>query len=193
VEVRALRIAGAFEFIPVVHADERGAFLEQYRVEPLAAALAGSGASVPPWVQTNVSISRRGVVRGIHYSVADPGQAKYVTVVHGSAVDYVVDLRAGSPTFGEWERLELDAVARRAVYIPAGLGHAFAALEDETVLHYLCSAVYDPASELSISPLDPAIALDLPFAPEEIVVSPRDGDAPTLAEADAAGRLVVWR
>ncbi len=182
-EVRELAIAGAYEFTPVVHADSRGAFLEQYRVEPLRAAIG----EVPEWVQTNVSLSHRGVVRGIHYSLG--GQAKYVSVVHGSAVDYVVDLRTDSPTFGRWELIELDAATRRSVYIPAGLGHAFVSLEDGTALHYLCAAVYDPATEFAISPFDADVALELPFPVDELVVSERDAGAPTLAEAVAAGRL----
>jgi len=183
-EVRELAIAGAWEFTPTVHADARGAFLEQYRVEPLREAIG----EVPEWVQTNVSISHRGVVRGIHYSLG--GQAKYVTVVHGAAVDYVVDLRVGSPTFGAWDLVELDTTSRRSVYIPAGLGHAFVALEPDTALHYLCAAVYDPATEHAISPFDPDIALDLPFPRAELAVSDRDADAPSLADAVAAGRLI---
>lgn len=182
--VRELKIAGALEFTPVIHGDSRGAFLEQYRFEPLEERLG----EVPQWLQTNVSVSHRGVVRGIHYSVGVPGQAKYVTVVAGRAVDFVVDLRVGSPTFGAWDAVELDAEHRRAVYIPAGLGHAFAALEDDTALHYLCSAVYDPETEFAINPRDPRIGLELPIP--DAIFSERDEAAPSLDEALELGRLV---
>ena len=94
-------------------------------------------------------------MRGIHFADVPPGQAKYVTVLAGSLVDYVVDIRVGSPTFGRWEAVTLDAVDRRAVYLSEGLGHAFCALEDGTTAMYLCTATYNPAAEHGIHPLDP--------------------------------------
>ena len=97
-------------------------------------------------MQTNVSVSSRGTVRGIHFADVPPGQGKYVTVLSGSLVDYVVDIRVGSPTFGRWEAVTLDAVDRRAVYLSEGLGHAFCALEDGTTAMYLCTATYNPTA-----------------------------------------------
>jgi len=185
VDIRELAVAGAYAFTPVIHRDERGEFLEQYRFEALAEAVG----TVPEWRQTNVSRSARGVLRGIHYSIAVPGQAKYVTVVTGRAVDYVVDLRPGSPTYGRWDSVELETGACRAVFVPSGVGHAFLALEDETAMTYLCSEVYDPEAEKGVSPFDPEIGLAFPIPREELVVSPRDAGAPSLAEALAAGHV----
>ncbi|MBO9577368.1 MAG: dTDP-4-dehydrorhamnose 3,5-epimerase family protein [Microbacteriaceae bacterium] len=184
-QVRELAVLGAYEFTPVIHGDARGAFLESYRVEPLVEAIGREVA----WRQTNVSVSARGVVRGIHYSIKQPGQAKYVTVAAGSAIDYVVDLRPGSPTYLRVDRVRLDAETRRSVFIPAGVGHAFASLEDGTTLHYLCTEVYDPETEKAVSIDDVQIALDLPFPRAEAELSARDAAAPTLAEAVAAGHL----
>lgn len=186
---RQLRVAGAFEFTPVVHRDARGEFLEAYRFEAIRDAVG----FVPEWKQTNLSLSARGVVRGIHYSVAEPGQIKYVTAPAGRIIDYVVDIRPGSPTYGQWDSVELEPGTRRAVYVPAGVGHAFIALEDDTAVSYLCSEVYNPAAEFGVSPFDPAIGLEFPLPRAELVVSDRDAGAPTLAEAIAAGRVAGWR
>ena len=106
----------------------------------------------------------------------------------GSLLDYVVDLRVGSPTFGRSEAVLLDTLERRAVYLSEGLGHAFCALEDGTTAMYLCTATYNPAGEHGIHPLDPAVGLTLP---EDVDprLSPRDDAAPSLAEAEASGLL----
>lgn len=188
VDVRELCVAGAWEFLPTVHSDSRGIFLEWFRHEPLER-LIGHGTT---WKQANLSVSDKGVLRGIHYSVASPGQAKYVTAVSGSALDFVVDIRPGSPTFGQWDCVQLDTTTRRAVYISAGLGHAFVALDDATILTYLCSETFDPSAELSIHPLDSEIGLALPFPQESLVISPRDTAAPSLREALETGQLVPW-
>ena len=90
-----------------------------------------------------------------------PSQAKYVTAVAGSLLDFIVDIRVGSPTFGQWDAVLLDTVDRRAVYLSEGLGHAFCALEDDTTVIYLCSAAYSPSREHGIHPLDPELGLGL--------------------------------
>ncbi len=187
-ESRQLAVLGAVEFTPAIHRDARGEFLEQFRFEALRDAVG----VVPEWRQTNVSLSARGVVRGVHYSIRTPGQAKYVTAVAGRAIDFVVDVRPGSPSFGRWDAVELDAAARRAVFVPAGVGHACAALEDGTALSYLCSEVFDPDGERAMSPFDPELGLDLPFARDALIVSERYAAAPTLAEAVAAGAVRVY-
>jgi dTDP-4-dehydrorhamnose 3,5-epimerase len=120
------------------------------------------------------------------------GQAKYVTVARGSAIDFIIDVRAGSPTFGAWDSVLLDTVDRRAVFLGEGLGHCFVALEDDTAVSYLVSDVYRPDAEHTVSPLDPAIGLDLPFPAGELIVSDRDAAAPTLQEALDAGILPDW-
>lgn len=188
VRVRALSIPDAFEVTPGQHADERGVFLEWFRPDILAEAV-GRPFAVR---QGNISVSARGVVRGVHYADVPPGQAKYVTVISGAVLDYIVDLRVGSPAFGTWEAVRLDDVDRRAVFLAEGLGHAFVALTDDVTVSYLVSETYAPGREHGVSPLDPDLALDFPFPPEELRLSPKDLDAPTLAAARDAGALPQW-
>ncbi len=182
-KIRPLAIEGAFEIIPAQHGDSRGLFLEWYRFDRLAEAV-GHPLRL---AQANLSVSARGVVRGIHFADVPPGQAKYVTCSRGAVLDAVVDLRVGSPTFGQWEGVRLDDVQRRAVYLPEGLGHGFCALSDDTTLTYLCSETYAPDREHSVHPLDAALGISWPA--DAPLVSDRDGAAPTLAEATAAGLL----
>ena len=186
-EIRPLKIDGAWEITPRQFPDDRGVFLESFRGDHLAEVV-GHRLDV---VQTNVSVSARGTVRGVHFADVPVGQAKYVTAVSGSLVDYVVDLRVGSPTFGQWDSVLLDAVDRRAVYLSEGLGHAFCALEDGTTAHYLCSAAYNPTAEHGIHPLDAGVGLRLPDGIEPLL-SPKDADAPSLAEAAQSGLLPTW-
>ena len=183
-DIRPLSIDGAWEVTPRIFPDDRGVFLESFRGD-LLADVVGHRLDV---VQSNVSLSARGTVRGIHFADVPVGQAKYVTAVSGSLIDYVVDLRVGSPTFGQWDSVLLDAVGRRAVYLSEGLGHAFCALEDGTTAHYLCSAAYNPGAEHGIHPLDPTVGLRLPDGIEPLL-SPKDSAAPTLAAAEESGLL----
>jgi dTDP-4-dehydrorhamnose 3,5-epimerase len=185
VNSRQLSIPGAVEFTPDQHGDDRGVFFEHYRFEPLADAL-GHPFTVR---QGNTSVSRRGTVRGTHYALVPPGQAKYVTCLSGAVLDFMIDLRVGSPTFAEWEGVRLDDVDRRAVYLAEGLGHCFVALSDGAIVSYLVSEVYNPQREVGISPLDPEIGLEFPFEAGELLLSPKDLAAPSLAEARAAGLL----
>jgi len=185
VQTRQLSIPGAVELTPVQHGDDRGLFYEYYRFEPLAEAL-GHPFTVR---QGNTSVSRRGTVRGIHYALVPPGQAKYVTCTGGAVLDFVIDLRVGSPVFGAWESVRLDDVDRRALYLAEGLGHCFVALTEGAVVSYLVSEVFNPGRELGISPTDPAIGLEYPPEAGELLLSPKDIAAPTLAEAQAAGAL----
>lgn len=183
-DLRELAVPGAWEVTPVQRRDERGAFLEWYRFDLLEEAV-GHPLDLR---QANTSVSRRGAVRGIHFADVPPGQAKYVTVSRGAVLDVVVDIRVGSPTFGEWDSVLLDDVDRRAVYVPEGLGHVFIALQDDATVTYLVSEVYNPAAEHGITPLDPALALPFPVGIEPLL-SPKDLAAPTLAEALAEGLL----
>lgn len=182
--VEPLPIAGAWVVTPRQFPDDRGVFLESFRGDHLAPHLGHR----PDIVQTNVSVSARGTVRGVHFADVPPGQGKYVTVASGSLVDYVVDLRVGSPTFGHWEAVLLDTVDRRAVWLSEGLGHAFCALEDGTTAVYLCTAAYDPTGEHGVHPLDPALGLTLPEGLTPLL-SPKDAAAPTLADAAEQGVL----
>lgn len=169
---------------PKIHGDPRGAFLEWFKDGPFRQQ-AGHGLDLK---QANCSISARGVLRGIHYADVPPGQAKYVTCVAGAVQDVIVDLRVGSPTFGKWESVILDAVDRRAVYLSEGLGHGFCSLVDGSTVVYLCSEPYNPGHEHEVHPMDPelGIAWQLTDPPE---LSAKDAAAPTLAQALAAGVL----
>lgn len=183
-QIRPLAIEGAYEVTPRQFTDSRGVFLESFRGDRLAEVL-GHRLDV---VQTNVSVSSRGTVRGIHFADVPPSQAKYVMAASGALLDFVVDVRLGSPTFGAWDSVLLDTRDRRAVYLCEGLGHAFVALEDATTAVYLCSAAYAPEREHGIHPLDPEIALALPDGVTP-VLSDKDAGAPTLAAAAEAGLL----
>jgi dTDP-4-dehydrorhamnose 3,5-epimerase len=182
-KIRPLTIEGAFAVTPVQHRDSRGAFLEWYRFDALAAAV-GHPLDL---AQANMSTSARDVVRGIHFADVPPGQAKYVTCVSGAVLDVVVDIRAGSPTFGAWEAIHLDDEERRAVYLAEGLGHAFCALTEGATVAYLCSSTYRPGHEHGINPLDPELGISWPAGTP--LLSTKDAQAPSLAAARAAGLL----
>jgi dTDP-4-dehydrorhamnose 3,5-epimerase len=186
-EFRPLSIEGAFEVTPRQFPDGRGVFLESFRGDLLAEHV-GHRMEV---VQTNISVSSRGTVRGIHFADVPPSQAKYVTALSGSLVDFIVDIRVGSPTFGQWDSVLLDTEDRRAVYLAEGLGHAFVALEDHTTAMYLCSAAYSPEREHGVHPLDPQVGLRLPDGIEPLL-SPKDEAAPSLEEARDRGLLPTY-
>ena len=150
-QARELSIPGAWEFTPTVHEDERGAFLEWFQAGRFTEAV-GHPLSL---AQANCSVSDTGVLRGVHFADVPPGQAKYVTCVSGAVLDFVIDLRVGSPTFGLWTRSGWTSTRRRAVYLSEGLGHAFLSLAPSSTVVYLCSTGYDPGREHGIDPLDP--------------------------------------
>jgi dTDP-4-dehydrorhamnose 3,5-epimerase len=188
VQIRELSIPDAYEITPKQFGDDRGVFLEWYRFDKLEEA---AGRSVD-LRQANTSVSKRGVVRGIHFADIPRGQAKYVTVTHGAVLDYVVDIRVGSPTFGQWDSVLLDTTDRRAIFLSEGLGHAFVALTDDATVSYLVTDVFNAPREHGIDPVDPAIGLVFPAEAGEALLSPKDTDAPTLEEAAAAGLLPTW-
>lgn len=183
-----LSIDGAYLFTPRVRVDDRGQFLEWFR----AAEFAGDLGHRLALAQANLSVSRRGTLRGVHYADVPPGQAKYVVCMGGAVLDVVVDIRVGSPTFGRSEPVELAAGSWQAVYLAEGLGHAFMALTDDAMLAYLCSQPYAPERERAIDPLDPALGVEWP-AGIEPVLSARDAAAPTLARAAELGLLPDYR
>jgi dTDP-4-dehydrorhamnose 3,5-epimerase len=183
-DIRALNISGSFEITPRQFPDDRGVFLESFRGDLLAEAI-GHRLDV---IQTNVSVSSKGTVRGVHFADVPPSQAKYVTALAGSFIDFVIDIRVGSPTFGQWDSVLLDTVSRRATYLAEGLGHLICSLQDDSTVMYLCSATYDPAREHGINPLDPELGLALPEGVNP-VLSAKDAAAPSLNEAAAQGLL----
>ena len=184
-QVRKLRVDGAFVITPQVFEDDRGVLLTPYQEGAFTEA---AGHPLFPVRLTACSRSRRGAVRGMHYTATPPGIAKYVHCSHGAVLDIVVDVRVGSPTFGQWDSVLLDQNTFDSVYLPVGVAHAYQALMDDSVVHYLASGTYVPGNEMPISPLDPA--LDLPFSRDvEPLLSAHARKAPTLAEAEAAGVL----
>ena len=188
-QIRELSVPDSYEITPIQRSDERGVFLEWYRFDLLEQAI-GHPLNLR---QANTSVSQRGVVRGIHYADIPPGQAKYVTVTHGAVVDFVVDIRVGSPTFGGWDSVRLDDVERKAIYLGEGLGHVFVALSDDATVSYLVSDTYNPSREHGINPLDDQIGLAFPDEAGELLLSPKDVEAPSLAEAAASGLLPRWQ
>lgn len=181
-----LKVDGAFGFEITSYADDRGMFVSPYNESAFADVV---GHPLFTLQQHSYSISRRGVVRGLHYTATPPGNAKFVYSPRGRALDIVVDIRVGSPTFGQWDSVLFGADDNHAVYLPVGVAHMFAVLADDTVISYLLSSEYSPADELAISPLDRSLGLPLPEFENGPILSARDRDAPTLAEARAAGLL----
>lgn len=187
-QIRELNIPDSYEITPKQHADDRGVFLEWYRFDRLEEAV-GHRLDLR---QANTSVSRRGSVRGIHFADIPPGQAKYVTATHGAVLDFVIDIRVGSPTFGQWDSVLLDDVDRRGIYLAEGLGHCFVALTDDATVSYLVTDVYNPTREHGINPLDPRIGLRFPDEAGEPLLSPKDTEAPGLDDAAASGLLPTW-
>jgi dTDP-4-dehydrorhamnose 3,5-epimerase len=184
VYVDELKIAGAWAFTPKQFPDPRGVFLEWFKADVVAEAIGH------PFVlrQVNHSTSTLGTLRGVHYADVPPSQAKYVYVTRGAALDIVVDIRVGSPTFGVVDAVVLDDEERKAVYVAEGLGHAVIALTDDVNLNYLVTQPYAPAREHGINPLDPALDLPIPDGISPLL-SDKDAAAPTLAEAAEQGLL----
>jgi dTDP-4-dehydrorhamnose 3,5-epimerase len=159
---------------PKVFGDARGFFLETYAAPRYHAA-----GMTMPFVQDNLSYSRKGVLRGLHFQNPN-AQGKLVQAVAGEVFDVAVDVRVGSPRFGQWVGMVLSAAARNQLYIPPGFAHGFLVVSDEALFMYKCTALYHPASERTIRWNDPAIAIEWPM--RDIVVSERDGAARGLGE-----------
>jgi dTDP-4-dehydrorhamnose 3,5-epimerase len=189
-KVRELGIHGAFEITPTVHSDSRGMLFE-WLTDHGFSSFAGHRLDVR---QANCSVSAAGVLRGLHFAQLPPSQAKYVTCVSGSVFDVVVDIRVGSPTFGQWDSVLLDDSDRKTIYISEGLGHGFLALQDNSMVMYLCSAEYNPQREHTICATDPALAIDWPLVNGAAAsLSDRDAAAPSFEEVRASGLLPTWQ
>ncbi|MEZ0050657.1 dTDP-4-dehydrorhamnose 3,5-epimerase [Mycobacterium sp. MAA66] len=184
--VRELAVPGAWELTPTVHTDDRGLFY-QWFTDSEFVEMTGHALDLR---QANVSVSAKGVLRGLHFAELPPSQAKYVTCLSGAVFDVVVDIRIGSPTFGQWDAVVLDGAQHRSVYVSEGLAHGFLALQDNSTVAYLCSAGYAPWREHTVNAADPAIGIEWPDAGRTL--SDRDAAAPSLAEAQAAGLLPTW-
>ena len=183
-DIRELAVPDSYVLDLVPHGDARGRFTEWFRADVLAGRT-GFGLTI---AQANHSVSARGVLRGVHFALVPPGQAKYVYCPAGRVLDVVVDVRVGSPTFGRHDSVVLDSEQPRAVYLAEGLGHAFLSLADGSSVTYLVSSGYDPAREFGVSPVDPA--LDLPWPDDvEFELSAKDVAAPSLEDAREQGLL----
>ena len=170
---------------PAIHGDSRGWFQETYRRNVLA-----DLGITDDFVQDNHSRSERGVLRGLHFQVGDQPQAKLVRCARGAILDVAVDIRRGSPTFGQWEAWQLDDERGLQLYCPVGFAHGFVVLSDVADVVYRCSDYYDPSGDSSIRFDDPAIGIDWPGGPHH--VSDRDRGAPLLDEV--AQRIpFTWR
>lgn len=172
---------------PKVHRDCRGRFLETWHEERYQREV-GIGDA---FVQDNMARSRRGVLRGLHYQHPH-GQGKLVQVVRGAVYDVAVDLRAGSPTRGQWLGVRLDADCTRQFWIPPGFAHGYLALEEATEVHYKCTEVYHPGDQHALRWDDPELRINWPLeqiGAEKPMLSERDAAAPTLAELAQAGTL----
>ena len=174
VESLPTRLEGPLLLAPTIHRDSRGFFIESYRREILA-----ERGIEDDWVQDNHSRSSRGIVRGMHFQ---PGMAKLVRCARGGIVDVLVDIRKGSPTFGEWEAFTLDDENLRSLYCPDGFAHGFCVTSEVADVIYKCSAYYDPSAERGIAYSDPEVAIEWPDV--ELIPSERDANAPRLSEVE---------
>lgn len=171
------KLDGVVLIEPAVYGDERGFVVETYRRE----AWAELGVGVE-FLQHNHSRSLRNTLRGLHFQTS-PGQAKLVRCPRGSIFDVAVDLRRGSPTYGQWEGYVLDDETHRQLYVPAGFGHGFFVFSETADVTYLLSSTYDPATEAGIAWDDPDVGVEWPVPDGvEPLLSERDKAAPRLAE-----------
>lgn len=177
-KVEQTSLPGVLLLTPVIYRDERGAFCETYNQRIM------SEASLPTqWLQDNFSLSKKNVVRGIHYQVTQP-QGKLVRVTHGAVLDVAVDLRRSSPTFGRYVAVELSGENGRMLWIPVGFGHAFAVLSEIAGFAYKVTDYYSPAGERTIVWNDPDLAIPWPLNAAEAVVSEKDSKGARLRDAE---------
>ena len=184
-ELTPLRIEGAWLAESPIWKDDRGFFREWFKSENIKAAT-GRDFGIE---QANISLSSKGTLRGIHYSIAPRGQAKWITCVSGSIQDVIVDIRPDSKTFGQWVDVELKGDSGKAVFISEGLGHGFLALEDNTAVAYLVSTPFSPTDEYEINPLDEKIGINWGIEISDLKISDKDKAASTLAERMIEGKL----
>lgn len=176
-----LGISGLKVLEPRVFADDRGEFLETYNEWAM-----GELGFPTRWVQDNFSVSKRNVIRGIHYQIAHP-QGKLVRVAYGRVLDIAVDLRRSSVTFGKYLAVELSEDNHRMFWIPEGFGHAFVALSDRVGFAYKTTDFYDPSGERTILWNDPEIGIEWPVEANNAIVSAKDCEGVLLCDAEVFG------
>ena len=171
-------LPGVFLVTPAIYRDSRGAFHETFNGRQMAQA------SLPAeWPQDNFSVSKKNVLRGIHYQVTQP-QGKLVRVTHGAVLDVAVDLRRSSASFGRHVAYQLDSERGEMLWIPAGFGHAFLALTDDVGFSYKVTDYYSPAAERTIRWNDPDLAIPWPIDSDEVIVSEKDRQGLALRDAE---------
>jgi dTDP-4-dehydrorhamnose 3,5-epimerase len=176
--VEETSLEGVLLVRPAIFRDARGSFMESYNERQMAEA------GLPTrWVQDNVSISRKNVLRGIHYQIAQP-QGKLVRVTHGAVLDVAIDLRRSSPSFGQHLALELTQENGLMLWIPPGFGHAFLVLSDEAGFAYKVTDYYSPSGERTIVWNDPDLAIRWPIAASDAIVSEKDRKGARLCKAE---------
>ena len=173
-KVERTGLAGVLVLTPIARVDPRGTFHENWHMERYAEA------GLPDrWLQDNVSSSRRGVLRGLHFQ--NPrGQGKLVSVLRGEIFDVAVDVRRDSPTFGQSVAETLSADNHRQLYVPVGFAHGFLVLSDDAIVHYKCTEYYRPEHEQALAWNDPALGIAWPL--EAPLQSAKDASAPRLAD-----------
>jgi dTDP-4-dehydrorhamnose 3,5-epimerase len=184
-ELTPLSIEGAWLAQSKIWCDGRGNFREWFKTQDIQNTV-GRKFIVE---QANISSSTKGTVRGIHYSLAQRGQAKWVTCVSGKIKDVIVDIRPDSKTFGKWIEVELSGDSGNSVLIGEGLGHGFISLADVSTVAYLVSSQFSIAEEFEINPLDPAIGINWGLPISELKISDKDQNAPSLHERSREGKL----
>lgn len=185
-EANPLKISGSWKIEFQKFEDNRGFFYESFKAEEFPK-LIGRNFDIK---QTNTSSSTKGSVRGIHYALVPPSQAKLVQCQRGSIKDYVIDIRIGSPTFGKFEAIDLDEKSASAIFIEEGLAHAFVALENNTIVTYYVSEKYNPEREKGINPFDKTLNILWPEI--DLILSEKDKAAISLEQAKSQGILITY-
>ena len=183
--IEPLAISGAWLIKFQTHRDNRGLFRELFKTEEISKVIDLNFSTA----QANLSSSLKGALRGIHYSLAKNGQAKYITCVKGQIQDVIVDIRPSSLTFGRWIDLELNDDSGSAVFIEPDLGHGFLSLAKSSTVVYLTSSSYDPKNEFAINPFDPDLSIKWILPAAEIIISERDKTAPSLNQRKITDKL----
>jgi dTDP-4-dehydrorhamnose 3,5-epimerase len=184
----SIGIDGAWKVDCEVHEDKRGKFYEWFKRDLI---LTGTGFDFLA-SQVNVSTSHRNVLRGVHYSLSKVGQAKWITCSSGSIRDVIVDIRVGSPTFGQWRAIDLTAETPSAILIGEGLGHGFLVLEDDTQVTYLLNSNYSKSEEFEINPFDSTLKIDWGTKKENLILSQKDQVAPSFEEQLNFNKLPIY-
>lgn len=175
------KLKGCFILEPTTYKDERGLFYESYQKNRFDRCI---GQKVD-FVQDNVSISKKGVLRGLHFQKGNSAQSKLVQVLKGEVLDVIVDLREDSPSFGKHFKMKISSENKIAIFIPKGMAHGFLALTDDVIFSYKCDTLYNPISETGILYNDPTLYINWEMAEEELILSEKDLKLPLLKDLES--------